>query len=197
MPETFSPAKPKSYMPQVNFQLSPVLLEGDIVHEDLMINIVDVENSWTVVQIKKCKNKMKKDSFIDKCNKQQRDNLYALGIFTIKNLIKATMLQRQSTSCKHFSSAATTPASSSAQPVLQQQPATASPATACATSPTARCTVTTTCCSKASPAIITATASPSTTTPAAHHHYAATACTHTGDSKAWPSSKIGARYGRQ
>ncbi len=63
----------KIYMPEISFDLLPVLKEGKGLeeNEDVAISIVDGHNSWTVVQQRK-KNKKKKDSRSEKWTKQQK-----------------------------------------------------------------------------------------------------------------------------
>jgi hypothetical protein len=57
---SLTPERPKINMPQITFDLLPVLKEGEGLEENdnVAINIVDGHNSWTVVRRKK-KNKKK------------------------------------------------------------------------------------------------------------------------------------------
>jgi hypothetical protein len=67
-------------MPQVTFTPLPLLKEGEGLEENdnVAINIVDENNSWTVVRRSK-KNKKKKDIASEKWNKQQRQNFERFG----------------------------------------------------------------------------------------------------------------------
>ena len=67
-------------MPQITFDPLPVLKEGEGLEENdnVAINIVDENNSWTVVRRSK-KNKKKKDIASEKWNKQQRQNFERFG----------------------------------------------------------------------------------------------------------------------
>ncbi len=71
---------PKIYMPQITFDPLPVLKEGEGLEEsdNIAINIVDENNSWTVVRRSK-KNKKKKDIASEKWNKQQKQNFERFG----------------------------------------------------------------------------------------------------------------------
>ncbi len=68
------------YMPQISFDLLPVLKEGEGLeeNEDVAIKIVDGHNRWTVVQQRK-KKKKKKDSLSEKWTKQQKENFERFG----------------------------------------------------------------------------------------------------------------------
>jgi hypothetical protein len=71
-------------MPQVTFQLLPVLQGGEglevdtEMNEGITVNYVDADNSWTLVQKRK-KRKVKKDSQEEKWNAQQRENFLRFG----------------------------------------------------------------------------------------------------------------------
>jgi hypothetical protein len=76
--------KPKRFLPQVVFQPLTVLREGEgledienAAHDKVTINIVNGQNSWTLVQRKK--NRKKKDNLSRKWNKQQRLNFECFG----------------------------------------------------------------------------------------------------------------------
>jgi hypothetical protein len=60
---SFTPERPKIYMPNVSYAPLPVLNEGGDLEEnnDVAINIVDEHSSWTVVKKnkKKFSNKLK------------------------------------------------------------------------------------------------------------------------------------------
>jgi len=73
---SFTPERPKIYMPQVSYAPLPVLNEGGDLEEnnDVAINIVDEHSSWTVVK----KNKKKWSNKL-KWNKQQRKNFEQFG----------------------------------------------------------------------------------------------------------------------
>jgi hypothetical protein len=69
-------------IPQVTIELLPVLeegegLENEIGHEEISINIVNGDNSWTVVQKKKKKNI--KSDLSGKFNKQQKEDFEHFG----------------------------------------------------------------------------------------------------------------------
>jgi hypothetical protein len=76
------PAKSRIILPQVTFQLLPVLQEGEGLevdrneidtNEGITVNFVDGDNSWTLVQ--RCKKKkVKKNNKSEKWNVQQKEN---------------------------------------------------------------------------------------------------------------------------
>jgi hypothetical protein len=67
-------------MPQISFNQLPVLKEGEGLeeNENVEINIVDGQTSWTVAQRKK-KKKKKKDTLSEKWTKQQKGNFERFG----------------------------------------------------------------------------------------------------------------------
>jgi hypothetical protein len=67
-------------MPQISFDLLPVLKEGEGLEENvnLAITIVDGHNSWTVVHRKK-NNKKKKNDLSEKWTKHLRENFERFG----------------------------------------------------------------------------------------------------------------------
>ncbi len=75
---SFTPERPKIYMPQISYDPLPVLNEGgDLeVNSDVAINIVDEHSSWTVVK-KKRQNKKFWNTL--KWNKQQKKNFEQFG----------------------------------------------------------------------------------------------------------------------
>jgi hypothetical protein len=108
-------------MPQITFDPLPVLKEGEGLEENdnVAINIVDENNSWTVVRRSK-KNKKKKDIASEKWNKQQRQNFERFGDIWYQEPYDNYR------EADHDVPAAAAPqpqAQVQQQPVLQQQPA--------------------------------------------------------------------------
>jgi hypothetical protein len=113
--------RPQLIMPQVTFTPLPLLKEGEGLEENdnVAINIVDENNSWTVVRRSK-KNKKKKDIASEKWNKQQRQNFERFGDIWYQEPYDNYR------EADHDVPAAAAPqpqAQVQQQPVLQQQPA--------------------------------------------------------------------------
>jgi hypothetical protein len=95
-------------------------LEGEnVLRNEVTINIVNNENSWTVVQRKK-KNKKKRDSGDKKWNKQQKENFVCFGDIWYQEPYKEYQEAETSTPVANVPQ----PQQQLQQhPVLQQQPA--------------------------------------------------------------------------
>jgi hypothetical protein len=101
-------------MPLVAFHLLPVLQEGEGLeiegeneaNDGVTINIVNRQDTWTLVQKRK-QNKKKKDTKSKKWNRQQRENFECFGNIWYQEPYKSYQTSEVSPpSCKHASAAA-------------------------------------------------------------------------------------------